>query len=199
MRPSPVRRLVAWSSSARSAYRANGVEYRGPGSPLRVRGPRPTARRHPGVSGTEDGIAPPLAAWPGDVTGAGTVPALRPVEQAVAASATVSQGPADFMEYSVYATRMAYGRPTSGAPSIYGLRYVTRSPVRVAVSTSAPLLNSPVTSVDWEGSFGSTRSRDTPAVVVVPNASTDRPVSRRPRPDIEIRPANVLLGKYGDE
>jgi len=58
------------SSSARSAYRAYCVQYLGPGSPVRVRVPRSTARLNPGVSkiGYGTGRAAAVCA---DGTGAG--------------------------------------------------------------------------------------------------------------------------------
>src|SRR6185369_7377717 len=51
-RASPVRRLPLGSSSARSAYRAYCVQFFGPGSPVRVRVPRSTARLNADVSKT---------------------------------------------------------------------------------------------------------------------------------------------------
>src|SRR5690349_24309097 len=81
-RASPVRRLSLGSSSARSAYRAYCVQYFGPGSPVRVRVPRSTARLNAGVSSTGYGIGRAPAACTEGTGAAALAGACVPDEQA---------------------------------------------------------------------------------------------------------------------
>src|SRR5688572_7346437 len=107
---------------------------------------------------------------------------------------------ADVMDCSVHAhpARHVAGQ-SPGPPTIYGLRYVTRSPDRVSVRTIAPLLSSPVALVPTVAPVGSTNSNDRPVVPdIVPYASRFRPEALLARPVTETRPV-IARGKYGDE